>query len=127
MIKKPKIKAIIEKVPNANQIYFQILEMDERFRQGGGDKLYKNFQSKNGIIINSINFIDVSKVGDRISTLCLRGIDTKRDNDAFIINIKYPEFEISKIKDALSDWSENWKGFKEKPKKCCLEKTAFTC
>lgn len=92
-----------------NSVVFQVLEMDERFRN------YANsFNAKNKINIYSFHWVEISE-----TCIYLRG--EKKDGDFDVCklsfeNAKDAEEFANKILVALKDWSENWEGFKDEKK-----------
>jgi len=106
-----KIKYSLVKFEKA--LAFQVLEMDERFRNfnnpisfgGGGD-----------LCVLSTNFPDIISESERVY---LRGNIQKKDFtvsvDYFADNIRRDEM-ANRIHKAIKNWAENWPGFKDDPK-----------
>jgi len=92
---------------------FQVLEMDERFRnevEGGR----VSFLSKNNLLIESYQEPQL-----RENTIYLRGSYRKCDNeicDRVFSNHKTMLEFISNLEIAIDDWAENWEGFQDKEK-----------
>ncbi len=97
-----------------NQLVFQILEMDERFR--GGRKLFrhKNADSSD-IVVRSEKYISVSTFGDygvkETGSIDLRGSNRAHDYEAVLIEVDNAPREKQRIIEALQSWAKNWEGF----------------
>jgi hypothetical protein len=98
------VKAKIRFVKFEKALAMQVLEMDERFRNGS------NYCCKNGFTIVSDAYPELG-----YKTICMRGHSSRDDlviaNRTFISNSNRDEMLAEYIA-ALKDWAENWKGFK---------------
>ncbi len=99
---KPKIKFRLEKWEKA--LVFQVLEMDERFKN-------TTWEAKNGLDIVSMLCPDVTERG-----LWLRGgskdSDIRVASQLFVSDAER-DARYDTIIAALKDWALNWPGFKE--------------
>jgi len=129
-----KVKVRIELV-GANQILFQVLEMDERFRASESYKEHM-LNSDEFKIFRSVSSMDNPAIGgssdeygDGDINIWLRGCLTSSDFrvtlwDSSSLNeaLKF----IIELKKALKDWAENWEGFQDKEPKNVQESDNLT-
>lgn len=106
-----KIKFIL-KTLEGNQLLFQVLEMDERFRRGkdGGTEVFK---ARNGWRVGSLDSPNIEPVG---KTIFLRGRKLEKDKKATIITASFDRDAValkSEIIAALQDWAVHWGGFQD--------------
>lgn len=105
---KPKIKFKLVKFERA--LVFQVLEMDERFRNKHEDGSI-NFKSK-----KSLNIISLDGPAIFEDRIYLRGRFDMFDFDVghmpFESNTKRDEY-YNQVLEALKDWAENWQGWNE--------------
>lgn len=105
--KMTKIKFKLLKFEKA--LVFQVLEMDERFRNQNS---LKEFKSKNIDIFSAAG----PNINSTKNAIFLRG--SNKDNDLKITTELFKsnsdrDKHFDKIIAALQDWAENWEGFKE--------------
>lgn len=89
-----------------NVLVFGVLEMDERFRNKS------SFTCSNGVFIQSSSYPEIHK-----NNLYLRGDNKERDKrygSYAFENYEVAIAEEKKIRYALCEWAEKWKGWGEK-------------
>ena len=98
-----KIKFILKTLED-DQLLFQVLEMDERFRDRN------SFKTSNGWNVISGGGPDLNWP---MKTIFLQGVVRARDKQAQVFVAISPEQVKSEIIAALQDWAANWEGFEE--------------
>jgi len=92
-----------------NQIVFQVLEMDERFRREREEHI---FTASNGIRVKSYSHSAIYSRKE-IKEVYLRGSETGMDFLVTSATVASPERETARLKTALKEWAEKWKGWGE--------------
>lgn len=93
-------------IPMEKAVVFQIIWMDERFRN-----TKSTFTSVNKLTIKSANYLELYKDG-----VYLLGTENEKDDP---ISIEYfddneeRDAYISRVHSALEDWGKNWEGWKK--------------
>ena len=106
-----------------SQVLIQIHEMDQRFR-ANPDTPKQSFIASNGFSVFSASSPAINQLKDgypRLSdSLHLWGGKSSVDNVQLSYNFASQEeakIYVSRLKEALHDWSQNWEGFKEEPER----------
>lgn len=104
---------ICKEAPGYYKVSFTILGMDERFRSSWSDDREKSYTAKNGMVVESAAFPEL------VETVFLRGTDKDKDNDTackWFETYESASQYSARVNSALTEWAENWEGFKEKTK-----------
>lgn len=88
-------------------VYFQILQMDERFRAQSLDEGAPTYAADNGMIISSVVRPELGN-----DVVYLRGNEKDSDTESVSLKPTYdPKEYIQKAHRALREWNGRWEGF----------------